>query len=108
MRCVSKENAIDKPILELVQLLPFLKNEAFTTKDMEVTHLGCATVHQFIAGFLPVDAEVDPFGHIARNIDCLSPEPSRSSMLVEHRPSHLAQGSVFPFHNAILGRCIKT
>jgi hypothetical protein len=24
-------------------------------------------------------------------------------MLINHRPSHLAQGSVFPFHNTILG-----
>jgi hypothetical protein len=29
-------------------------------------------------------------------------------MPVEHRPSHLAQGSVFPFHHAILGRRIWT
>jgi hypothetical protein len=27
-------------------------------------------------------------------------------MLINHRPSHLTQGSVFPFHHAILGRCI--
>jgi hypothetical protein len=52
MRRVTKENAIDRPSLELVQLLPFLKNEAFTTKVMEVTHLGCAIVHQLIASFL--------------------------------------------------------
>jgi hypothetical protein len=29
-------------------------------------------------------------------------------MLIEHRPSHLAQGSVFPFNHAILGRRIQT
>jgi hypothetical protein len=29
-------------------------------------------------------------------------------MLVEHRPSHLSHGSVFPFHHAILGRRIRT
>jgi hypothetical protein len=29
-------------------------------------------------------------------------------MLIEHRPSHLTQGSVFPFHHAILGRHIGT
>ena len=108
MRCITKENAIDRPSLELVQLLPFPHNEAFTTKDMEVTHLGCATVHQLETGFLLVNPEVDPVRHIAHGIDRLSPDPSRSPMLVEHRPSHLAQGSVFPFHHAILGRCIRT
>jgi hypothetical protein len=60
MICVNKENAIDRPSLELVQLLPFLKNQAFTTKDMEVTNLGCATVHQLIAHFLLVNPEIDP------------------------------------------------
>jgi hypothetical protein len=29
-------------------------------------------------------------------------------MLIEHRPSHLAQGPVLPFLNAILGRRIRT
>jgi hypothetical protein len=29
-------------------------------------------------------------------------------MLVEHRPSHLTQGSVDPFHHAIQGRRIQT
>jgi hypothetical protein len=46
MRCITKENTIDQPSLELVQLLPFLKDKALATKDMEVTHLGCATVPQ--------------------------------------------------------------
>jgi hypothetical protein len=84
MRCVTKENAIDRLSLELVQLLPFLKNEAFTTKDTKVTHLGCAPMHQLITGFLLVNFEVNPVRHIARGIDRLSPEPSRSPMLIEH------------------------
>jgi hypothetical protein len=60
MRCITKENTIDRPSLKLIQLLPFLQNKAFATKDMEVTHLGCATVHQLIAGFLLMHSEVDP------------------------------------------------
>jgi hypothetical protein len=47
----QKKKAIDRPNLEVVQLLPFLKNEAFTTKDMDVTRLGCAIVHQLVASF---------------------------------------------------------
>jgi hypothetical protein len=60
MRCITKENTIDRPSLKLVQLLPFLKDKALATKDMEVTHLGCATVHQLVAGFLLMQCEVDP------------------------------------------------
>jgi hypothetical protein len=108
MRCVTKENAIDRPNLELVQLLSFLKNEAFTTKDIKVTHLRCATMHKLVAGFLLVNLEVDLVQHVARGIDRLRPEPSWSPMLIEHRPSHLAQGPVFPFHHAILGSRIRT
>jgi hypothetical protein len=29
-------------------------------------------------------------------------------MLIKHRPSHLTQGSVLPFHNTILGSRIQT
>jgi hypothetical protein len=97
-----------RPSLKLIQLLPFLQNKALANKDMEVTHLGCATVHQLVAGFLLTHSEVDPVRHIARGIHCLSPEPSRSPMLIKHRLSHLTQGSVLPFHNTILGRRIRT
>jgi hypothetical protein len=108
VRCITKENIVDRPSLELVQLLPFLKDEALATKNMEVTHLGCAPVHQLIARFLLVNPEVDPVRNIARGIDRLSPEPSRSPMRIKHRSSHLTQCSVFPFRNTILGRRIRT
>jgi hypothetical protein len=60
MRCITKENTIDRPSLKLIQLLPFLKNKTLASKDMEVTHLGCATVHQLVVGFLLMHSEVDP------------------------------------------------
>jgi hypothetical protein len=60
VRCITKESTIDRLSLKLIQLLPFLKNETLATKDMEVTHLRCATVHQLIASFLLMHSEVDP------------------------------------------------
>jgi hypothetical protein len=93
---------------QLVQLLSFLKDKALATKDMEVTHLGCATVHQLVIGFLLMHSKVDPVRNIARGIHHLSLEPSRSPMLIKHRPSHLTQGSVFPFHSSIMRRRIRT
>jgi hypothetical protein len=63
----NQKNTIDRPSLKLVQLLPFRKDKALATKDMEVIHLGCATVHQLVVGFLLVDSEVDPI----RNIACV-------------------------------------
>jgi hypothetical protein len=108
MRFITKENTIDIPSLKLIQLLPFLKNKTLASKNMEVTHLGCATVHRLVAGFLLMHSEVDPVRHIARGVHRLSPEPSQSPMLIKHRASHLTQGLVFPFHNTILGRRIQT
>jgi hypothetical protein len=37
VRCITKENTIDRPSLKLVQHLPFLKDKTLATKDMEVT-----------------------------------------------------------------------
>jgi hypothetical protein len=108
MRCITKENTIDRPILKLIQLLPFLKNKTLASKEMEVTHLGCATVHQLVAGFFLMHSKVDPVRHIARGIHRFSPEPSRSPMLIKHRPSYLTQGPVLPLHNTIMGRRIRT
>jgi hypothetical protein len=60
VRCITKENTIDRPSLKLIQLPAFLQNETLATKDIEVTHLGCATMHQLIICFLLVYSEVDP------------------------------------------------
>jgi hypothetical protein len=38
---------------------------------MPDTHLGCATVHQLVTGFLLVNSEVDPVRHVACGIDIL-------------------------------------
>jgi hypothetical protein len=108
VRCITKENTVDRSSLKLVQLLSFLKKETPATKDMEVTHLGCATVHQLVTRFFLMHFEVDHVRNIARGIYRLNPKHSRSPMLIKHRPSHLTQGSVFPFHNTILGRRIRT
>jgi hypothetical protein len=83
-------------------------DKAFATKDMEVTHPGCATVHQLVAGFLLMHSKEESVRNIARGIHRLNPEPSQSPMLIKHHPSHLTQDSVFHFHNTILGRRIRT
>jgi hypothetical protein len=103
VRCITKENTIDRPSFKLIQLLPVRKNETLATKDMVVTHLGCVTMHQLITGFLLMHSLIDPVQNIARGVHRLSQEPSRSPMLIKHHPSYVTQGSVFPFHNTILG-----
>jgi hypothetical protein len=50
---ISKENPITRPHLKLVEF-SLLKNKAFATKDSEMTHLGCPTMHKLITG-LPLE-----------------------------------------------------
>jgi hypothetical protein len=77
VRFITKENTIDRHSLKVIQLLPFLQNKTLATKDMEVTHLGCVTVHQLIAGFLLMHSKVDPVRHIPCSVHRLIPESSR-------------------------------
>jgi hypothetical protein len=82
MRCITKENTINRPSLKLIKLLPFLKNKTLASKDMEVTHLGCATVHQLIAGFLLMHSEVRSCPtHSTR---CSPPQPRTFSESYAH------------------------
>jgi hypothetical protein len=53
-------------------------------------------------------SEVDPVRHIAPGIHRLSLDHARNPMLIKHRPNNLTHGSIFPFHNTILGRRIRT
>jgi hypothetical protein len=89
MISITKENVISRPSLKFVQTLVFLKNEAFATKDVKVTHLGGTTMHQLVGSLLLVDPEKNPIRHIAHGIYRLSPKPLQSPMLIEHHPRHL-------------------
>jgi hypothetical protein len=66
MRRITKENAIDRPSLRIVQTLAFLENEAFSGQDVKVTHLGGSTMHQLVASSLLMDPEINHVRHIAR------------------------------------------
>jgi hypothetical protein len=59
MCSVTKQNAIDRPCLELVSTLDFVTNEAFAAKDMKVTKLGGTTMHQPVACLLLVDSKIN-------------------------------------------------
>ena len=49
-----------------------------------------------------VSSEKNVVGDIAGRVHCFSPKLARSSMLIEHRPSHLNKRAVLSFHNAVL------
>jgi hypothetical protein len=54
MISITKEDPITGPSLKLVEF-SLLKNKAFTTKNSEMTHLGCPAMHQLITG-LPLES----------------------------------------------------
>jgi hypothetical protein len=54
MFSISKENPITRPSLKLVEF-SLLKNEALAAKDLEITHLGCPTMHKLVTG-LPLES----------------------------------------------------
>jgi hypothetical protein len=51
---ISKENPITRPSLKFVEF-SLLKNKALATKDSEMTHLGCPSMHKLITG-LPLES----------------------------------------------------
>jgi hypothetical protein len=59
-------------------------------------------VHELIARLVQEGPEKDPVPNMASGIHRLSPISSRSPMLIEHRPSHLTKGTIFPLNLTIL------
>src|SRR3954470_9249930 len=50
--------------------------------------------------------KIHPIDDVAGSIDCFSPPPKRCVVLSKHRSSHLDEGSVLPFDDAILLRSV--
>jgi hypothetical protein len=69
-----------------------------------MAYLRWTSKSQLIRSFVQEGLKKNVIGHKARCVDCFSPKLSRSHMLIEHRPSHLNKGLIFPFNNAIMLR----
>jgi hypothetical protein len=59
-------------------------------------------MHELIAHLVQEGSKKNLVPNMASSIHCLHPISSWSPMLVEHRPSHLTKGSVFPLTHNIL------
>jgi hypothetical protein len=59
-------------------------------------------MHELIARLLQESMKENVIPHMASAIDRLNPISLRSHMLIEHRPSNLTKGTIFPLHNTIL------
>jgi hypothetical protein len=61
-----------------------------------MAHSRCLTVHKLIARLVQEGPKKNLVPNMAHGIHRLSPIYPRSPMLVEHHPSHLTKGTVFP------------
>jgi hypothetical protein len=101
MTSITQENPIGGPRLKLLKPT-LLENKALTTKSPEVAHSWCSPMHELITRLVQEGPKKNPVPNMASGIHRLSPISPRSPMLIEHRPSHLTKGMVFPLNHTIL------
>jgi hypothetical protein len=88
MRGVSKQNAIKRVRLKLIKISTF-QNKAFASKRPEVRDTRLATKAKLKEDQMQNRAQEDPITDRASGANSISPKASRSSILMEHCPSHL-------------------
>jgi hypothetical protein len=88
MRGVSKQNAIKRARLKLIKISTF-QNKAFASKKPKVRDRRLSTKSKLKGDQKQNRAQEDPIRNIASGANSISPKAPRSSMLIEHRPSHL-------------------
>jgi hypothetical protein len=101
MISITRENSIGGPRLKLIKPT-LLENKAPTTESHEMAHSRCSPLHELIARLVHKSPKKNPVPNMARGIHRLSPIFPRSSMLVEHHPSHLTEGTILPLNHTIL------
>jgi hypothetical protein len=106
MTSISQENLIGGPRLKLIKPT-LLENKAPTTKSPEMAHSRCSPVHELIAHLVQEGPKKNLVPNMASGIHRLRPISSQSPMLIEHRPSHLTKGTIFPLNYTILTSHIR-
>jgi hypothetical protein len=101
MTSITQENPIGGPRFKLIKPT-LLENKALTTKSPEMAHTRCSPMHELIAHLDQEGPQKNPVPNMASGIHRLHPISSQSPMLIEHQPSHLTKGTVFPLYYTIL------
>jgi hypothetical protein len=101
MTSITQENPIGGPRLKLIKPT-LLENETPTAKSPEMAHSRCLPVHELISRLVQEGPQKNPVPNMASGIHRFRPISSRSPMPVEHRPSHLTKGTIFPLNYIIL------
>jgi hypothetical protein len=101
MSSLTQENSIGGLRLKLIKPT-LLENKAPTTKSFEMAHSRCSPMNELITRLVQEGMKKNPVPNMTRGIHRLSPISPRTPMLIEHRPSHLTKGTIFPLNHAIL------
>jgi hypothetical protein len=101
MTHVTQKDPIRRPRLKLIKPT-LLEDKTSTTKSPEMAHSRCSPVHELIAHLVQEGPKKNLIPNMACGIHCLSPISPWSPMLIEHRPSHLTKGMIFPLNHTIL------
>jgi hypothetical protein len=88
MRGVSKQNAIKRARLKLIKISTF-QNKSFASKRPEVRDRRLSTKSKLKGGQMQNRVQEYSIRNIASSANIIGPKTPRSSMLIEHRPSHL-------------------
>jgi hypothetical protein len=103
MRGISKQDAIRRMRLKLIQIVMF-QDKALATKRPKMRDGWLASKAKLKGSQIQDRAQDDSILDITCSVDRVCPKVSMSPMLIEHHPSHLNKSVVLLFHNSILLR----
>ena len=83
-------------------IFPIIENEAFTSKNSEVFHLGLLFFPYLIWRFLCSHSEEDSIPNVAWSIHRFSSKFLRNILVKKHYSCYLLYHTVLPFNNPIL------
>jgi hypothetical protein len=101
MISITQKHSIEGPRIKLIKPT-LLEDKTPTTKSPEMAHSRCSPMHELIPRLLYKCLKKNLVPNMACSVHRLSPISPWSPMLVEHHPSHLTKGAVFPLNHTIL------
>jgi hypothetical protein len=88
MRGIFKQNAIRGMRIKFIQIAT-LQDKALATKKLEMQDGRLASKAKLKGCQIQDRAQEDSIGDITCNADSIDPKASRSSILIDHCPSHI-------------------
>jgi hypothetical protein len=100
MTSITQKDAIGGPRLKLIKPT-LLEDKKLTTKSPEMAHSRFSPVHELIA-CLVQESPIKSGSQHGTRYSPPQPNIPQSPLLIEHRPSHLTKGMIFPLYHTIL------